>query len=604
MIAQQEIDTQSGRETLPPVWFFIWRLLPYRPPLRLARSAVELLCLLWPLSNMLLRKAFYDALHGSPTVGLTVGGFVILLVVQGTVGIAANLLRAAAGTSLGFWVNGLLRRNLLARILARPGSRALPGSVGEAISTLRDDVEGLEYVDGLPLDLLTDLVYWGGGLALLLWVDVQVTLLVFVPIVGVIALAQVGKRRLEHARVASRDAAARFSGGLGEVLTAVQAVQVAGAEDRVVAHLSRLAHARQRAALLDWLQQQTWGALFGFANTFGTGLVLFAAAAKMRRGAFTVGDLALFCVALEEVSARLIHHGSMWVSYRLARVSLVRLLALLRGSGPPVPPEQLVDRRHPVYRLASLPAPGLPVLAPADRLRTLEVDRLSYRHAASGAGIEDISFALERGTLTAIVGRIGSGKTTLLRALLGLLPAESGAVRWNGARVDDLAAFCAPPRVAYTPQVPVLLSDTLRENVLLGVPDEPERLARAVRRAVLERDIAAFPDGLDTLIGVRGMRLSGGQAQRTAAARMFVREPELLVLDDISSALDVETEQLLWQRMFDEGARHTCLVVSHRRAVLERADQILVMEQGRLTASGTLVELLETSEELRRLYGV
>jgi len=159
-----------------------------------------------------------------------------------------------------------------------------------------------------------------------------------------------------------------------------------------------------------------------------------------------------------------------------------------------------------------------------------------------------------------------------------------------------------PPRVAYTPQVPVLLSDTLRENVLLGVPDEPERLARAIRCAVLERDMAEFPNGLDTPIGVRGMKLSGGQVQRTAAARMFVREPELLVLDDISSALDVETEQLLWQRLFDEDERQTCLVVSHRRAVLERADQILVMEHGQLTARGTLAELLETSEEMQRLY--
>jgi ATP-binding cassette subfamily B protein len=145
--------------------------------------------------------------------------------------------------------------------------------------------------------------------------------------------------------------------------------------------------------------------------------------------------------------------------------------------------------------------------------------------------------------------------------VLGLLPIDGGEVRWNGERVDDLAAFCVLPRVAYTPQVPILLSDTLRENVLLGWPDEPERLARTV---------SDFPNGLDTLIGVRGMKLSGRQAQRAAAARMFVREPQLLVLDDISSALDVETEQILWRRMFEPDTQSTCLVVSHRRAVLER----------------------------------
>ena len=170
----------------------------------------------------------------------------------------------------------------------------------------------------------------------------------------------------------------------------------------------------------------------------------------------------------------------------------------------------------------------------------------------------------------------------------------------------DLAIFCSPPRVAYTPQVPVLLSDTLRENILLGWPEDEQRVADALHRAVLEPDLETFPDGLDTVIGVRGKRLSGGQIQRAAAARMLIRDPELLVIDDLSSALDVETEALLWERMFDSRGDSriapTCLVVSHRRAVLERADQILLLEQGRIAARGTLQELLASSEEMRCLY--
>jgi len=148
--------------------------------------------------------------------------------------------------------------------------------------------------------------------------------------------------------------------------------------------------------------------------------------------------------------------------------------------------------------------------------------------------------------------------------------------------------------------VPGLLSDTLRENVLLGWPEQADALARAVYRAVLERDVETFPQRLDTPIGVRGMKLSGGQAQRAAAARMLVRQPELLVMDDTSSALDVETERVLWGRLLGQGA--TCLVVSHRPAVLERADQILLLQEGRLVASGTLAELLATNDEMRRLY--
>jgi len=411
---------------------------------------------------------------------------------------------------------------------------------------------------------------------------------------AILLLSRVGRLRLQRVRARSREAAARFTGGLGEILASVQAIQVAGAERQVIAHLRHLGEARQRATLNDWLQQESWGALFEVGSAVGMGLVLLTAAAKMRSGAFTVGDLALFAHYLDEVGELLIHGGRQLVRYRLAHVAVVRLLALLRG-----PAERLVDGSPLPLRKPLSPLVATPRMA-RDRLETLQVVGLTLRHPGSGGGIEDISFCLERGTLTVVVGRIGSGKTTLLRTLLGLLPAERGEVRWNGERIDDPAAFFVPPRVAYTPQVPVLLSDTVRENILLGWPADQQTVRRAVHTAVLEPDVAMFPKGLDTRIGVRGMRLSGGQAQRTVAARMLVREPELLVIDDLSSALDVETETLLWKRILALGT--TCLVTSHRREVLERADQILLLEHGRIAARGTLEELVASNGEMCRLY--
>ena len=186
-------------------------------------------------------------------------------------------------------------------------------------------------------------------------------------------------------------------------------------------------------------------------------------------------------------------------------------------------------------------------------LQTLEVAGLTYHHPGSGRGIGGASFRLQRGQFTVVTGRIGAGKTTLLRALLGLLPRDAGEIRWNGRAVADPATFFVPPSCAYTPQVPRLFSETLRENILLGPPVAEARLAAAVRLAVLEPDVAAMEGGLDTLVGPRGVRLSGGQIQRAAAARMFVREPQLLVFDDLSSALDVETERLLWERLLGDG---------------------------------------------------
>jgi ATP-binding cassette subfamily B protein len=178
-----------------------------------------------------------------------------------------------------------------------------------------------------------------------------------------------------------------------------------------------------------------------------------------------------------------------------------------------------------------------------------------------------------------VTGPVGSGKSTLLRALLGLVGADAGTIRWNGMPVDDPSTVLVPPRAAYLPQVPRLFSEPLANTILLGA--SCEGLEHALWLTCLDEDLARMPDGTGTVIGPRGLRLSGGQIQRAGAARALVRSPQLLVVDDLSSALDVETEARLWERVGDGGFA-TALLVSHRTQVLERADRVVVLDSGRV----------------------
>ena len=262
-----------------------------------------------------------------------------------------------------------------------------------------------------------------------------------------------------------------------------------------------------------------------------------------------MGDFALFVVYLGFIADFTTGLGQYLAVYKQTGVAFARMGALLGGA----PPAALVEST-PLYLRGPLPPAAPPARSDTDRLTLVEARGLTYHHPQSGRGIAEVDLRLPRGSLTVVTGRVGAGKTTLLRAFLGLLPQEAGEIRWNGQVVDGADSFLTPPRAAYTAQAPRLFSETLKQNILLGLPDDPAALAAAVRGAVLEHDVQALEAGLETLVGARGVKLSGGQAQRTAAARMLVRGAELLVIDDLSSALDVETERVLWERLFASGA--------------------------------------------------
>jgi ATP-binding cassette, subfamily B, bacterial len=367
-------------------------------------------------------------------------------------------------------------------------------------------------------------------------------------------------------------ARAAFATALVSALSAARTVKLAGATDPVLAHLARLDTVRsarvRREIRLQVLARSTpallagllpigvWSMYLGGDLTAGAALVAISTLGAARWFAWTTASLVAHLP-----SAR------VWTRRTAEMAGVAAYSADVPG----------VD-------LSEGTAPAPPV-APRNPLRRLDLAGFTAVHEDGTVGVRDIDLSVERGNLVLVVGPVGAGKSSLLRAMAGIVH-HTGALRWNGEAVTEPEVFLRPNQVGYVAQLPRVLSGTIADNIRLGYEIDP---VGAVSTAQLDHDLSGAGGGLGLLIGHKGTRLSGGQLQRLALARALAPSTELLIADDVSSALDVTTELELWRALRERGV--TVVGSTSKRAALVQADQVVVLIGGAAVARGPWSEL-------------